>query len=90
MLSLIDGQYFECEPVPSPVGELTVRFNPENMCLESYIGSRRIFIGPKYHNRQNWATIDPKTGEITLKNVGLARFRVVFGDFHVDFEQNFV
>ncbi len=89
MLCRIDGQYYDLAPIPAPVGELNMRFHAPSMALHAFCGNNRIFFGPTYHSYSKSADIDPKTGKITVKSSGRASFRVVFGDYHVDVEQEF-
>lgn len=89
MLAYLDTQFYELEPVPAPVGEFRIVFNPKTMTIESYKGPNRVFIGPKYYSDAAFVDIDPQTGKIEVKDSGIVAFRVVFTDFHIDMNQQF-
>ena len=89
MLSLIDGQYYDLAPIPAPVGEPCVRFHAPSVSIHAFVGANRIFVGPRYFSYSKSADIDPVTGKITVNSAGRASFRVVFGEFHIDVEQEF-
>lgn len=86
MLSLLDGQFYHLTPVPNPVGSAHVRLNPTESRLEAYIGNKRVHYGPIYMKMTSNVEINAKTGEFKVKYPGLARFRVIFGDYHLDFD----
>lgn len=88
MIALIEDTLFAIEPLVTTSSEPVIELGTD-LKAKLKIGEKTVDYGVLWVCFNKCAHIDPKTGQITRKDTGLAHFRAIFGGKHLDFELNF-